>query len=56
MLIPFALKFVVYPYIIWFILFITVCYINIANDLAKHNDIENKLLVPLVGKFETRHE
>lgn len=29
---------------------------NIANDLAKHNDIENKLLVPLVGKFETRHE
>ena len=29
---------------------------NIANDLLKHSDIENKLLVPLVGKIEQRYE
>ena len=29
---------------------------NIANDLLKHSDIENKLLVPLVEKIEQRYE
>ena len=29
---------------------------NISNDLLKHSDIENKLLVPLVGKIEQRYE
>ena len=29
---------------------------NIANDLLKHSDIENKLLVPLVEKIELRYE
>ena len=28
----------------------------IGNDLMKHSDIENKLLVPLVEKIEQRHE
>ena len=28
----------------------------ISNDLMKHSDIENKLLVPLVEKIEQRHE
>ncbi len=28
---------------------------NIGNDLAKHSRIEDKLLVPLVEKFEARH-
>lgn len=28
----------------------------IGNDLMKHSDIENKLLVPLVEKIEKRHE
>ena len=28
----------------------------ISNDLMKHSDIENKLLVPLVEKIERRHE
>ena len=29
---------------------------NIGNDLLKHSDIENKLLVPLVEKIEQRYE
>ena len=29
---------------------------NIANDLLKHSDIENRLLVPLVEKIEQRYE
>ena len=29
---------------------------NISNDLLKHSDIENKLLVPLVEKIEQRYE
>ena len=29
---------------------------SIGNDLLKHSDIENKLLVPLVEKIEKRHE
>jgi regulator of cell morphogenesis and NO signaling len=28
----------------------------ISNDLQKHSNIENKLLVPLVSKLEARHE
>ncbi len=29
---------------------------SIGNDLLKHSDIENRLLVPLVGKIEQRYE
>ncbi len=29
---------------------------NIGNDLLKHSDIENRLLVPLVEKIEQRYE
>jgi regulator of cell morphogenesis and NO signaling len=28
----------------------------ISNDLQKHSNIEDKLLVPLVSKLEARHE
>ena len=29
---------------------------SIGNDLLKHSDIENRLLVPLVEKIEQRYE